>query len=442
LGNYIDPMETIEKHGADAVRWYFYSGGSLWLPSRFSDEAVKEAANRFMGTLWNTYSFYILYAEIDGFNPFGHTFDMETLNISDRWILSRLNSVIRNVDGHMANYRISEASRALIGFADELSNWYLRTNRARFWASGMEKDKINAYLTMFTVLSETVKLSAPLVPFITEEIYQNITRSVNSGAEVSVHLTKYPVCDESLIDGDLEKQMAGVLKIVELGRSARNAVNIKNRQPLARIFVCGTFLDEQYVEIIAGELNVKEVEFTTDASRFADYKFKPQLRTLGKKYGKLLPKISDFLSKITNGGEFLEALRDGGVEFEIDGEKVELTEADVLTETGRKEGFAGESDGALTVVLDINLTTELIEEGFVRELVSKIQTMRKESGFEVTDRITVYLRAGAELITVAKKRADYIKGEVLADMLVFGKSDVSKSWDINGRNALIGVEKI
>jgi len=445
--NVVDPFVALEKQGADAARWYFYFGSSPWLPSRFYEEAVSEGQRKFLGTLWNSYAFYILYAGIDGFNPLEHKIDEATLDITDKWVLSKLNTLIQFVDKNMEEYRITESARAMNDFVDELSNWYLRRNRERFWASGMEQDKINAYLTLYKVLYDLIRVAAPFTPFITETIYQNIVRSVDKSAPVSVHLCDYPVCDSALIDADLESKMDLTLKVVTLGRSARNKANIKNRQPIGKMYVKaeGT-LDEMFSRVAANELNVKNVEFITDMERFSTYKFKPQLKTLGKKAGKLLPKLSEFLTNV-DGNEFMAEIRkatnDKPYNVTIEETEIPLTEEDLLIEIGDKLGFVGDSDAQVTVVFDVELTPELIEEGFVREIVSKLQTMRKEADFEVLDRIDAYYESTPAINGVFERNSKLIAAEVLADNVIFGKADGGyvKEWSINGEDAVFGVFK-
>jgi len=438
IGNVIDPFEALERHGADAVRWYFYFGSAPWLPSRFYDEAVGEGQRTFLGTLWNSYAFYVLYAEIDAFDPTKHSLDPETLDITDKWILSKLNTLIKFVDENLAEYRITEAARALNDFVDELSNWYLRRNRERFWAAGMERDKVNAYMTLYTTLNALIRLAAPFTPFITDLIYQNIVRSVDETAPVSVHLCDYPVYDEGFADLELERGMDLALKVVALGRSARNKANVKNRQPLAKMYVSAPEdLGATFGRVVADELNVREIERVENMEEFADYKFKPQLRTLGKKAGKLLPKLSEYLSNV-DGIEFKKRVA-AGTTVTIEGIEINLTEEDVLIETGQREGFVGDSDGAVSVTLDVRLTPELVEEGYVRELISKIQTMRKEADFDVLDRIAVYCASTDVISGVIGNNREFIMKEVLADEISgsAGATDGGyvKKWDINGEDA-------
>lgn len=442
-GNVVDPWSVLNAQGADAVRWYFYTASSPWLPSRFSSDAVSEAQRKFMGTLWNTYAFYVLYAEIDSFNPTEHKLIKENLTAMDRWVLSRLATTVKNVDTLLDSLKITEAARELISFVDELSNWYVRRCRERYWGKEMTPDKEAAYMVLYTVLVTLSKISAPFVPFVTEAIYQNIVRSVDTTAPESIHLCDYPVCDGSMIDTELEQNMKRVLDIVTLGRSARNTANIKNRQPLGEMFVQGAQLPDMYVEIIENELNIKKVTFIDDASEYVSYKVKPQLKTLGPRYGKLLKSINVYLQSGCHGDAIVHELRTRGVfSFEIDGSVVELTPDDVLIETQKKEGFISECEGDLAVVLNTTLTPELIEEGIVREFVSKIQTMRKEAGFDVTDHIIVGYES-AELTEVLTKNRGSIMSDTLADDLVAQvfSEGYTKTWNINGTDVTIGVVK-
>jgi len=440
-GNVVDPWAVLDKQGADAVRWYFYVSSAPWLPSRFYDEAVSEAQRKFMGTLWNTYAFYILYADIDSFNPKEHTLSLN--NVMDRWILSRLHTLIKTVGQYLDNYRITEPARELDKFVDELSNWYVRRCRSRFWAAGMEQDKADAFLTLYTVLETLCRLAAPFVPFITETMYQNLVRSVDSAAPESVHLCSFPVADEKYIDKALEEGMDAVLKVVVLGRSARNTAGIKNRQPIARMYVAGLpDPGEMFTELIAGELNIKQVSFGADIARYIAYNIKPQLKTLGPKYGKLINALREHLSS-GDGINIVSAVRGGGTySFTVDGAEVALTEEDLLIEPRQKEGFVVETEGGVGVILETTLTDELIEEGFVRELISKIQTMRKEAGFEVMDHIRFALAGNDRLGGVVQRNADEIKSEVLADEIGDTLSGYQKEWDINGEKAVLSVQKL
>ena len=443
-GNVVSPWDILDKQGSDAIRWFFFVNSAPWLPCRFDEEQVNETQRKFLGTLWNTYAFYVLYAEIDQFNPMEHKLEYDKLPAIDKWILSKLNTLVKETRENLDNFRITEPARALNSFVDELSNWYVRRSRERFWAKGMEQDKINAYMTLYTVLVTLSKAAAPFVPYMTEEIYQNLVVNFDKNAEESVHLTLFPECNEEMIDKDLEKNMDTVLEIVVNGRAARNSANIKNRQPIGVMYVkSGDVLPEMYVNIIADELNVKKVEFTTSTDGLTGYSMKPQLRTLGPKYGKLLPKIKEYLAN-ADGSEIVPKLRNGEkFVFDIDGTEVELTESDVLVETVEKSGFVTESDARLAVVLDTNLTPELIEEGFVREIVSKVQTMRKEAGFEVVDRIRLGCKGNDKIAEILTRNEDSIKKDVLANEFVNGTlSGYEKQWSINGEDVTLSVEKL
>ena len=442
-GNAVDPFEALETYGADAIRWYFYINSAPWLPNRFHGKAVQEGQRKFMGTLWNTYAFFVLYANIDNFDATKYTLDYEKLPVMDKWLLSKLNSMVKDVDDNLANYRIPEAARALQDFVDDMSNWYVRRSRERFWAKGMEQDKINAYMTLYTALVTVAKAAAPMIPFMTEDIYQNLVRSIDKTAPESIHLCDFPAVDEACIDKQLESDMDEVLKIVVFGRAARNTANIKNRQPIGKMYVkAENKLSEFYVEIIEDELNVKDVEFVDDVRNFTSYSFKPQLKTVGPKYGKQLGNIRKALSEI-DGNAAMDTLKaEGALQFDFGAEPVVLTEEDLLIEMAQTEGYVSEGDNYVTVALDTHLTPELLEEGFVREVVSKIQTMRKEAGFEVTDHINVYQDNNDKLADIIKKYADTIKGEVLADHIFLGQmSGYAKEWNINGENGMFGVEK-
>jgi isoleucyl-tRNA synthetase len=442
-GNVIDPWTVLDKQGADAVRWYFYTGSAPWLPSRFYEEAVSESQRKFMGTLWNTYAFYVLYANIDKFNPLEYKLEQDKLSIMDKWVLSRLYTLVGRVDRNLENYRITESARDIQAFVEDLSNWYVRRCRERFWQKNMTRDKINAYMTLYTVLVEISKTVAPFVPFISEEIYGNLVRSVDSSAPESVHLCDYPTAKEEYIDPALEADMDKVLKLVVLGRACRSTANIKNRQPIGKMFVKDEQeLPQTYRELVADELNVKQLLYTKDASGFTTYKFKPQLRTLGPKYGKLVPKIGEMLAK-ADGNELMSSFdKDGKVSFELEGTAVVLELADVLYEATQKEGFVSESDRDITVVLDMNLTPELLEEGFVREIISKLQTMRKEAGFEVQNHIMVYYGDNEKIKGIMERNKDLISEEVLADeMRPSGGNGYSKEWNINGESVTFTVEK-
>jgi isoleucyl-tRNA synthetase len=443
-GNVIDPWVVLDHQGADAVRWYFYVSSAPWLPSRFYEEAVSEAQRRFMGTLWNTYAFYVLYANIDRFDPTQYSLEYSKLSIMDKWVLSRLHSLIKMVDNNLDNYHITESARAIQDFVDELSNWYVRRCRERFWQKGMPQDKINAYMTLYTVLVELVKLAAPFVPFVTEEIYDNLVRSVDPEAPESVHLCYYPKANFQWIDNELEKNMDIVLKLVTSGRACRNTANIKIRQPLARLYAkLDANLPEMFKDLVKDELNVKEVVFTNQMEDFTVITLKPQLRTLGPRYGRLLPKISEAL-KTLDGKKAMEDFNNGKpIELTIDGTNVELAETDVIIETGYKEGFIVDENRDMAVALDINLTPELIEEGFVRELISKIQTMRKEAGFEVQDRILLYYRDNPRLATIIERNRARIAEEVLAREVIEGSAEgYTKEWNINDERATFTVVKV
>ena len=443
-GNAVDPFEALEKYGADAIRWYFYINSAPWLPNRFHGKAVEEGQRKFMGTLWNTYAFYVLYAEIDQFDPTKYTLDYDKLSVMDKWLLSKMNSMVKAVDDNLGNYRIPEAARALDDFVDEMSNWYVRRSRERFWAKDMPQDKINAYMTLYTALVTVAKAAAPMIPFMTEDIYQNLVRSVDKSAKESIHLCDFPKVNEAHIDKELEENMERVLKIVVLGRACRNKSNIKNRQPIGKMFVKAEFeLPEFFKEIITEELNIKEVEFTEDVRAFTSYSFKPQLRTVGPKYGKFLGKIKEALANL-DGNAAMDKINAGEpLTFDFDGNEVVLEKEDLLIDMAQVEGYVSESDGNVTVVLDTNLSEELIEEGFVREVISKIQTMRKEAGFEVMDKIIVNVDKNAKIEDIINNNLDEIKLEVLAEKVEFGKmSGYSKEWNINGENVSLGVEKI
>ena len=442
-GNAVDPMEALARYGADAIRWYFIVNSAPWLPSRFYGKAVMEGQRKFLGTLWNTYAFYVLYANIDNFNPLEHALEYDKLAVIDKWILSRLNSTIKTVDANMAAYKIPESGKALQAFTDDLSNWYVRRSRTRFWAKGMEQDKINAYMTLYTSLITLSKLAAPMIPFMTEEIYQNLVRSIDSDAPESIHLTDYPVADESMIDPELEENMDHVLKIVVLGRAARNESGIKNRQPIARMMVKAPYeIPEFYQEIITEELNIKKVEMTDDADSFISYTFKPQLKTVGPKFGKLVGGIRKALTEIDGSAAMKELNEEGTLTLDINGVPVVLSRDDLLIDMAQSEGFETQSDGKVTVVLDKKLTPELIEEGFVRELISKIQTMRKEAGFEVMDRIRLYVSGNERLEKIIRDNSGTIGRDVLADdFTVGGTGGYTKDWKINGEPVTLGVEK-
>ena len=443
-GNAVDPFDALEKYGADAIRWYFYINSAPWLPNRFHGKAVQEGQRKFMGTLWNTYAFFVLYANIDNFDPTKYTLDYDNLPVMDKWLLSKLNSVVKTVDDCLANYKIPESARALQEFVDEMSNWYVRRSRERFWAKGMEQDKINAYMTLYTALVTISKAAAPMIPFMTEEIYQNLVRSVDKDAIESIHLCDFPKVEEAWINRELEDDMEELLKIVVLGRAARNTANIKNRQPIGTMYIkADKEMGQFYTDIIADELNVKEVKFANDVESFISYSFKPQLRTVGPKYGKLLNGIRTALAEI-NGTEAMNELRSTGLlTLDINGNKVELSEEDLLIETAQTEGYVTEADGDISVVLDTNLTPELIEEGFVREIVSKVQTMRKEAGFEVMDKIHIYAKDNDKILELMKNHKEEIMSEVLAEDMTLGTTDgYVKEWNINKEPVVLGVAKM
>ena len=443
-GNAVDPFDALETYGADAIRWYFYINSAPWLPNRFHGKAVQEGQRKFMGTLWNTYAFFVLYANIDNFDATKYTLDYDKLPVMDKWLLSKMNSMIRDVDDNLNNYRIPEAARVLQEFVDDMSNWYVRRSRERFWAKGMEQDKINAYMTLYTALVNVAKVASPMIPFMTEDIYQNLVRSIDKNAPESIHLCEFPSVDEMHIDKQLEADMDEVLKVVVLGRAARNTANIKNRQPIGRMYVKADHeLSDFYVEIIEDELNVKSVEFVEDVRNFTSYSFKPQLKTVGPKYGKQLGNIRKALAEI-DGNAAMDTLKaEGALKFDFGAELVVLTEEDLLIDMAQTEGYVSESDNVVTVALDTRLTPELLEEGFVRELVSKIQTMRKEAGFEVMDHICIYQQNNDKIADILTRYADTIRSEVLADDIRTGEmGGYTKEWNINGETGILGVEKI
>ena len=442
-GNAVDPMDALNKFGADAIRWYFYVNSAPWLPNRFHDKAVEEGQRKFLGTLWNTYAFYVLYADIDNFDPTKYSLEYDKLSVMDKWLLSKLNTLVKTVDDYLSNYKITETARALQSFTDDMSNWYVRRCRERFWAKGMEQDKINAYMTLYTALITLSKISAPMIPFMTEEIYQNLVRSVDKNAPESIHLTDFPKVNEEFIDKDLEVSMDEVLDIVVLGRAARNSANIKNRQPIGNMYVkAENVLSPFYVEIIEDELNVKAVEFKDDVEEFVSYSFKPQLKTVGPKYGKLLGKIKEALSNLDGHKAMQELNADGALNFDFDGEKVVLGREDLLIDTAKNDNFVTEADNKVTVVLDIRLDDALLEEGFVRELISKIQTMRKEAGFEVVDHIVLSQSGNDRIAEIIKKNEAVIKNDTLADEIVYNNVEgYTKDWNLNGEHTSLGVSK-
>ncbi len=444
-GNAVDPMDALAKHGADAIRWYFYENSMPWLPNRFYDKAVTEGQRKFLSTLWNTYAFYVLYANIDDFNPSEHKLDTASLTVMDRWILSRLNTMIKVVDEHLENYRITEAARYMEEFADEVSNWYVRRNRERFWAKGMEQDKVNAFMTLYEVLVKFSKAAAPMTPFMTESIYQNLVAGIDKSAPESIHLCDYPVSDESFIDADLEEKMGDVLRAVVLGRACRNATNIKTRQPISAMYICAPFeLDDFYTDIIRDELNVKEVIWKTDVSEYTRYTLKPQLKTLGPKFGKAIGRLKQMLEELDGNKAMEEVNATGVLTLELDGENIQIEKEDLLIGMVQQEGYTADSDNGITVVFDTKLTPELIKEGIYREVVSKLQTMRKDAGFEVMDRIDVWVKAGeaTEAINAFK---DKIADTVLADNIFFDEvpeqGAFEKEWSINDGDVVLAVKR-
>ena len=443
-GNAVDPFEALEAYGADAIRWYFYSNSAPWLPNRFYGDAVVEGQRKYMGTLWNTYAFYVLYANIDGFDPTKYTLNRDTLTVMDKWILSKLNSAVKLVDGYMENYKLVESTRVLENLVDELSNWYVRRCRERFWVKDMPEDKVNAYMTLYTCLVTIAKLSAPLIPFMTEDIYRNLVCSLDKNAPISVHLCDFPSCDESLIDKSLEENMEEVVDVVVLGRACRNAAAIKNRQPVSKMYVkADKTPDESFISVIAEELNVKSVEFTDNVRGFTTYSFKPQLRTVGPKYGKYLGAIRTALSSLDGNAAMDEIEATGELKLPLGDIVASLTKDDLLIEMTKQEGFESLSDRGVTVVIDKNLTPELIEEGNVREIISKIQTMRKDSGFEVMDNIKVAFSGNDKISAIAERNNAEIMADTLAVEILSGASlKHAKEWNINGETVVISVEKI
>ena len=442
-GNAVDPFDALEKYGADAIRWYFYINSAPWLPNRFHGKAVTEGQRKFMGTLWNTYAFFVLYANIDEFDATKYTLEYEKLSVMDKWLLSKLNSAIKAVDEDLANYKIPEAAKALQSFVDDMSNWYVRRSRERFWAKGMEQDKINAYMTLYTALVEICKTAAPMIPFMTEDIYQNLVRSIDANAPESIHLCDFPKVNEAHIDKELEENMDRVLKLVVMGRACRNTANIKNRQPIGQMYVKADFeLSEFFDAIVADELNVKNVTFTQEVRDFTSYSFKPQLKTVGPKYGKLLGGIKNVLSGLDGNAAMDELNANGCLRFEVNGEEVVLNREDLLIDTAQMEGYVSEDDNGITVVLDTNLSEELLEEGFVREIISKVQTMRKEADFEVMDKIVITYEGSEKAETVFAKNADEIGAETLAlEVKKATPAGYVKEWKINGEEVTLGVEK-
>ncbi|MDD2978624.1 MAG: isoleucine--tRNA ligase [Hespellia sp.] len=443
-GNAVDPFAALNEYGADAIRWYFYVNSAPWLPNRFHGKAVMEGQRKFMGTLWNTYAFFVLYANIDEFDATKYTLDYDKLPIMDKWLLSKMNTLIKTVDNNLENYRIPESARALQEFVDDMSNWYVRRSRERFWAKGMEQDKINAYMTLYTALVTVSKVAAPMIPFMTEEIYRNLVCSIDKEAPESIHLCDFPVADESHIDKELEENMENVLKLVVMGRACRNTANIKNRQPIGQMFVKAEFeLSEFYQAIVTEELNVKKVNFTDDVRTFTSYSFKPQLKTVGPKYGKLLGGIKQALDSLDGNTAMDEVNETGELKLSVNGEEVVLLKEDLLIDTAQMPGYVSENDNGITVVLDTNLTPELLEEGFVREIISKVQTMRKEAGFEVMDKIRITHEGSDKVEAVFAAHGDDIGSEVLAEAVTKGNpTGFTKEWNINGEHVMIGVERV
>ena len=443
-GNVVDPWDVLDEQGADAVRWYFYSASSPWLPSRFGPENVGEAQRKFMGTFWNTYAFYVLYANIDEFDPTEHSLDYDKLGMMDKWVLSKLQTLVAKVDKELGEYNIFDPARAMENFVDDLSNWYVRRSRERFWQGEMPQDKINAYMTLYTVLETLAKLSAPFIPFMAENIYQNLIKTVNPSAPESIHLCDYPVANTDWIDPELEKNMDAVLQVVVLGRAGRNESNIKNRQPIGQMYVqAAQELPEDFISIIADELNIKKVSFVDDASGFTTYQFKPQMRTLGPKYGKLLSSIRIALAQL-DGTKAMDQLKETGIlKLELEGQTLELTEDDVLIDTAQKEGLMAQTDRGYTVVLDTSLSPELIEEGFVREVISKLQTMRREADFEVQDYIEVYYANNEKLGKIIEKNREQIMKEVLATSIKEHSQEAGskKDWKVNGQDITLVVNR-
>ena len=441
-GNAVDPMDALRKHGADAIRWYFYENSAPWLPNRFHDDAVQEGQRKFMGTLWNTYAFYVLYANIDNFDATKYELEYDKLSVMDKWLLSRLNTLIKAVDNNLANYKVTETAKVLQDFVDELSNWYVRRSRERFWGKDMNQDKINAYMTLYTALTTVVKLAAPMVPFITESIYRNLVCSVDDKAPISVHLCDFPVANEAFIDTELEAEMELVLEIVVLGRAARNASNIKNRQPIGNMYVkADRQLDDFFKEIVASELNLKAVSFKDDMEEYLSYSFKPQFKVLGPKVGKQIGEVKAALAGINGHAAKAELESTGKLKLTLKSGDVELLPEDVDITMSQTEGFATQRYGNVTIALETTLSQELIEEGFVREIISKLQTMRKENGFQVVDHITVYAAGNDKLVDIMSRNEDFLKKVVLADKVVYGSTEgFVKEWNINGEDITLAVK--
>ena len=441
-GNAVDPIDALTEFGADAIRWYFYSNSAPWLPNRFHKDAVVEGQRKFMGTLWNTYAFFVLYANIDNFDPTKYKLDLNTLAPMDKWLLSKLNTVVKTVDENLENYKITETTRVLDNFVDELSNWYVRRSRTRFWLKDMPDSKVNAYMTLYTALVTLAKISAPMIPFMAEDIYRNLVCSVDKSAPESVHLCDFPTYDAGLIDEELEQKMEKVLDIVVLGRSARNSANIKNRQPIGKMYVKSDALEDMYAEIIKDELNVKEIEFTDNVRDFTSYSFKPQLRTLGRRFGKNIGVVKDILAELDGNAAMDELNSKGTLTITVDGAEEALEAEDLLIESAQKEGYESVSENNVTVVIDTNLTPELIKEGMLREIVSKVQTMRKEAGFEVMDHIILSVSGNEMVAGVLKENEAFVMEEVLAEKIITGTAAYSKEWNINGEEVTLGVEKV
>ena len=441
-GNAVDPMDALRKHGADAIRWYFYENSAPWLPNRFHDDAVQEGQRKFMGTLWNTYAFYVLYANIDNFDATKYELEYDKLSVMDKWLLSRLNTLIKAVDNNLANYKVTETAKVLQDFVDELSNWYVRRSRERFWGKDMNQDKINAYMTLYTALTTVVKLAAPMVPFITESIYRNLVCSVDDKAPISVHLCDFPVANEAFIDTELEAEMELVLEIVVLGRAARNASNIKNRQPIGNMYVkADRQLDDFFKEIVASELNLKAVSFKDDMEEYLSYSFKPQFKVLGPKVGKQIGEVKAALAGINGHAAKAELESTGKLKLTLKSGEVELLPEDVDITMSQTDGFATQRYGNVTIALETTLSQELIEEGFVREIISKLQTMRKENGFQVVDHITVYAAGNDKLVDIMSRNEDFLKKVVLADKVVYGSTEgFVKEWNINGEDITLAVK--
>ncbi len=442
-GNAVDPMEALNEYGADAIRWYFYSNSAPWLPNRFHRDAVIEGQRKFMGTLWNTYAFFVLYANIDEFNPKNYTLDVDKLSVMDKWLLSKLNSMVKAVDENLAAYKIPETAKVLDSFVDELSNWYVRRSRNRFWLKDMPQDKINAYMTLYTALVTVAKAAAPMIPFMTDEIYMNLVCSVDSEAPKSVHLCDFPSYDEGLIDKELESKMEEAIKIVVLGRAARNNANIKNRQPIGKMYVkAADKLDEMLTDVIKDELNIKNVEFCDDVSAFTSYSFKPQLKTLGRRFGKNINLVKEILASIDGNAAMAELNASGKLTIEVNGVAEELEKEDLLIESAQTDGYEANSDGGVTVVIETTLSKELLDEGMLREIISKVQTMRKDAGFEVMDHIALGISGNDKLKALAEENAEYVKGEVLANSIDGEEKSNTKQWNINGESVTLSVERV